>query len=565
MPVLKLKEALIRDGILKQEELVQYEAEAVRLGQDLSDVLLSRSLVTQIYLNELSAGFYGVPAANLLLRKIDPAVVKLLPEEIAREKRAIVFNKLESGELEVAIQDPNNLQTIEYLSRFLNIKLKIYLASADDLNKGFNFYGAEQAQDFKKIIEENINLSLKTKLADSVSEAALELPIVALVDNLVSYALSSRASDIHIEALEEEVLVRFRVDGILSEIIRIPKLVHPAVIARIKLLAALKLDEHTRPQDGRFRYKIASEAVDIRVAIMPTFYGEKMVLRLLNDSARPLSLEELGFLEDHVKLINESLKKTYGMVLMTGPTGSGKTTTIYSLISILNKPGVNIVTIEDPIEYDMKYVNQTQINPDSGITFASGLREFLRQDPNIIMVGEIRDGDTAKIAAQASLTGHLLLSTVHTNDASTAVPRLIDLGLENFFVANVLSMVEAQRLVRRICPECIATFTPEASMLDILKKQLKLNNLPEIIPKIFYKGTGCAACNKTGYKGRIGIFEILVVDEEVRREIISPNFQLEDLRVILKKHGMVTIFEDGLRKVERGMTTLEEVLRAISI
>ena len=330
------------------------------------------------------------------------------------------------------MEDPSDLETIEFLKRHLKAAIKPFLATSKDLERGYALYGRRLTEDFKKIIEDSIRASLRSR-AGSIEGAAKELPIVEIVDNILSYAVSLRASDIHVEILEETILIRYRIDGILKEIIRIPKEVHPAIIARLKLLAGLKIDEHLKPQDGRFRHNAAGNLIDVRVSIIPVSHGEKVEMRLLPSSQKPLSLEELGMLEDTLKIVKENLKKTYGMVLVCGPTGSGKSTTLYSVLNILNRPEVNIVTIEDPIEYDMKYINQTQINPASGLTFSSGLRAFLRQDPNVILVGEIRDEETAEISAHAALTGHLLLSTLHTNDASTAVPRLIDMKIVPFW------------------------------------------------------------------------------------------------------------------------------------
>jgi type II secretory ATPase GspE/PulE/Tfp pilus assembly ATPase PilB-like protein len=344
-----------------------------------------------------------------------------------------------------------------------------------------------------------------------------------------------------------------------------PKEISPAIIARIKLLSGLKLDEHSRPQDGRFRHKVGNDVVDVRVSVMPTFYGEKVEMRLLTAAQRPLSFEELGMEEDTVSAIKENIKKTYGMVLVTGPTGSGKTTTLYSMLNVLNKPEVNIVTIEDPIEYDIKYINQTQINPQAGITFANGLRAILRQDPNIIMVGEIRDEETAEISVHSALTGHLVLSSLHTNDAPTAIPRLIDMKIPAFLVAAVLNAVIAQRLVRRICITCIESYKPTSEILAAVKNQIAEIGLEGEYrePKILFKGRGCKTCNGIGYRGRLGIFEVLNISENVRKLIMSPDFSLDELKKVAKKEGMITMFEDGLRKVEKGVTTVEELLRVI--
>lgn len=559
-----LKDLLVNDGVVSQEAFDAAAEEARRMGSAVAEILIARNIITDQYFLDILAKFFVVERVTLHGRALDEQVVQAMPEDVAREKRIIVFGRAENGSFDVGMENPVDLETIEYIKRFLKSSVNVYLVSAEDLQYGFTFYGRRSAEDFKKIIEDNIAASVRSA-AQGGDKAAEEVPIVAMVDTIISYAISTRASDIHIEALEKEVLIRYRVDGILHEIARIPREVHQAIVARIKLLAALKLDEHMKPQDGRFRYKSGSDRIDIRAGIMPTSYGEKVVMRLLAATERPQSLEELGMLEDHAASMRENSKKTYGMMLVTGPTGSGKTTTLYSVMNILNRPDVNIVTIEDPIEYDMKYINQTQVNAIAGITFATGLREIVRQDPNIIMVGEIRDGETADIAVQAALTGHLVLSTLHTNDAPTAIPRLFDLKVLPFLAAAVLNVILAQRLVRRICLACITSYTPDAAFKKIIREQLDELKMDQSItlPSLLFRGVGCSTCNNTGYKGRVGIFEVLEVSENIRRIIASSDFTLDALHVEAKKEGMRTMFEDGLRKVERGMTTIEEVVRVI--
>jgi len=346
----------------------------------------------------------------------------------------------------------------------------------------------------------------------------------------------------------------------------VTKAVHPAIAARIKLLAGLKIDEHFTPQDGRFRYELGNENIDVRVSSMPTFYGEKIEMRLLEGAQKPLSLEELGMSPDVARIVSENLKKSYGMFISCGPTGSGKTTTLYALMNMLNRPQVNVTTIEDPIEYNMRYINQTQINPQAGITFASGLRALLRQDPNIIMVGEIRDAETAEIAVQSALTGHLLLSSLHTNDAPTAIPRFFDLKIPPFLVGSVLNVVVAQRLVRKICQTCIYSYEPDADITAVIEaqlKELKMQGSSVKAPTTLYRGKGCATCGGTGYRGRVGIYEALEVNDTVKAMITKPEFDLEALRTEAQAAGMKTMFEDGMLKVELAITTLEEVLRVI--
>jgi type II secretory ATPase GspE/PulE/Tfp pilus assembly ATPase PilB-like protein len=504
----------------------------------------------------------GVGLADLGNKAINEEALRSLPEEIARQREVIVFDQEPDGTLDVAMVQPNDLETIEFLEQRFQKNIKVFYATEDDLRRGFVVYGFHSNEDFKKIIEKNVEETLSS--SKSGEEAAVDLPIVEIVNNILSFAISSRGSDIHIEALEDATLVRYRVDGILYEMIRMPKEVHPALTARIKILSGLKIDEHYRPQDGRFRYQVASQIVDVRVSIMPTYYGEKIVMRILESTQKPLSLEELGMLQDTAKTVRENLKKTYGMIIICGPTGSGKSTTLYALLNILNKPNVNIASVEDPVEYNMRYVNQSQINPQAGITFAGGLRALLRQDPNIIMVGEIRDSETAGIAVQAALTGHLLLSSLHTNDAPSAIPRLFDLEVPPFLVASTLNLIFAQRLVRRICSSCIYSYDPPLDTKTLIENELKASGSDmNLVPKMYYKGKGCAACGGTGYRGRFGIFEMLEVTDKIKGLIDAPQFNLEALTLGARHNGMLTMFEGGLMKVQLGMTTLDEVLRVI--
>lgn len=546
-------------------QLDEVVREAGVTGKRVTEVLLSKNLITENYLEELLSRYLGVPLVQLDTAKIDTNTLSLLPEEVARQRRVILFRKNTDGSIDAAMEDPSNLVDVEFLERFLSAKINPYLASSSELGKGFSLYGRESAQNFKKIIEDNAVASLRVGVK-TAEEGAEEVPIVAIVDNLISYAISLRASDIHLEIFDEFLLIRYRIDGVLHEMLRIPKQVHPAIIARLKLLGGLKLDEHSKPQDGRFRYEAGGDLIDIRVAVMPTYYGEKVEMRLLRTTDRALSFAELGISEETAKLLAENIKRSYGMVLICGPTGSGKTTTLYAVLSILNRPTVNIVTVEDPIEYDIKFVNQTQINPASGITFANGLRAILRQDPNVIMVGEIRDSETAEIATQAALTGHLVLSSLHTNDAPTAIPRFIDMGVPAFLVAAVLNCLMAQRLVRKIHLDCIESYLPDEATMKIIQEQLSVLGIDPSrvdLPSRFYRGKGCPICNGTGYEGRIGIYELLNVTEPIRKIIVDPNFSLDILRQAARVEGMVTMFEDGLRKVGQGVTTIDEVLRVI--
>ncbi|MDI6717889.1 MAG: GspE/PulE family protein [Patescibacteria group bacterium] len=562
-PHQKLKDILIGENLIKPDDFDILRKESERLNQRLEDILISKGIVSVDYFYDILARYLGVKLADISADSIDEEVLTSLSLDLARQKRAIIFKKEEDGTLDAAMEDPSDLRTIEFLERHLKRRIKPFLAKPGDLENGFAIYNKKLVQNFKKIIEENVINSLQLK-EEKLEEAATTVPIVAIVENFISYAMSLSASDIHIEVLEDGVLVRYRIDGILQEILKIPKEVLNPILARIKFLAGLKIDEHYKPQDGRFNFKVGEDKIDIRVAIMPTLYGEKIEMRLLPGTQKPLSLEELGILDDMAQKIKDNLKKTYGMILVCGPTGSGKTTTLYSILNILNKPEVNIVTIEDPIEYHIKYINQTQINLQAGITFASALRAFLRQDPNIILVGEIRDEDTAEISVHAALTGHMVLSSLHTNDAPTAIPRFTDMKIPPFLVSAVLNIIIAQRLVRKICMNCIESFTPTPEMVKLLEKEKSRLGTDKVeIPKLLFRGKGCATCRFSGYRGRMGIYEIMEIDNEMRDLINSSEFSLQKLTELARKKRMVTMVEDGFKKAALGLTTVEEVLRVI--
>lgn len=567
LPSQKLKTLLVGAGIVDDTTFDTLEQEAERQKQNIADLLVSRNLISKEYLFTLIAKDLGVPLVKLGEISLDEDILRLLPKDIARQRHAVVFGRTEDGRYQVAMADPTDLETIDFLRVRLQGPIDPFLVSDDDLNHAFSLYEQKLTEDFKQIIEKSVKESLRSKAQGEadLAKAAAEVPIVAIVDNMLAYAFSLRASDIHLEILEDSLLLRYRIDGIMREIIRIPKEVHAAIVARVKILSRLRIDEHTRPQDGRFRYRVGDEPIDLRVSVIPTYYGEKVVMRLLSAAQKPLSFRELGILEDMEHVLRDALSKGSGMILVCGPTGSGKTTTLYSFMNVLNRPEVNIITIEDPIEYDMRYVNQVQVNPAAGITFASGLRSILRQDPDIIMVGEIRDDDTANISVQAALTGHLVLSSLHTNDAPTAVPRLMDMGIPQFLITSVLHVSVAQRLTRRICLACIESYKPDEKTLDRIAEYMEnVLKIPRSsLPKNFYRGKGCNACGGTGYKGRLGIYEIMNVSEKLREVIGSSSFTLDLLRKTAREEGMITMFEDGLRKVELGLTTIEEVFRVV--
>lgn len=569
LPPHQIKNLLVGEGLVREDQFDAAQEEADRKRQQVHEVLISQGLLNKDYFYTLISKHLGTPRIRVRAADIDEEVLRKLPEDVARSRRAIVFARTADGVYEVAMENPTDLETTDFLSLRLGGRVRAYLATDEDLDRGFSLYEEKLTEDFKKIIEESIRESLRSKARgeEDLRQAAEDLPIVAIVDNLLAYSLSSRASDIHIEILDDIVLVRFRIDGVLHEIIRMPKEIHPAVAARVKILSGLRVDEHAKPQDGRFRHKIGEDNVDIRVSVLPTFYGEKIVMRLLRGADRPLSLAELGLSDERMRdVVVDAISKSYGMFLVCGPTGSGKSTTLYSILNMLNRPEVNIVTVEDPVEYDMRFVNQVQVNPVAGITFAGGLRSILRQDPNVIMVGEIRDPETASISVQAALTGHMLLSSIHTNDAPTAVPRLIDMKVPPFLVSAVLNAVLAQRLTRRVHLQCIESYRPDEGAIESIRDELKVLGVDPAsfrIPTAFYRGKGCDSCGHTGYLGRVGIYEVLHVTEAIRQFIVSPDFDLANFRKLVRKEGMVSMFEDGLRKVEQGVTTIDEVFRVI--
>jgi len=562
-----LKKLLLDSKLITERDFALAADEAKRTGQEITDILVSRGLITEDYLFEIIGSYLQVPLAGLAKRTLDKKVLEILPESVSRAKRVAVFEKTD-GALKVAMEDPGDLGTIEFLRQKTGLAIEPHLASAKELNLAFSLYKRDIAADFRKIIEENIRASVARRVGEDLHKAAEELPIITIVDSIIAYAVSLGASDIHFEILSDSLLIRFRIDGVLHEIVSMPKEVQAGLVARIKILSNLQIDEHAKPQDGRMKFNLENQVVDIRVAIMPTFYGEKVELRLLAATSKPLSLADLGMAEDTIKLVEENIVKTFGIILSTGPTGSGKTTTLYAILNKLNRPEVNICTIEDPIEYDIRYINQTQVNPKAGITFATGLRAILRQDPNIIMVGEIRDNETAEIAVHAALTGHLVLATLHTNDAPTAVPRLVDMGVAPFLVSATINAAIAQRLVRKICRGCIESYKIPPDMAKAVQDQLEESYLqkeriPVKVPTLLYRGKGCKACGFSGYLGRVGIFEFFNASEKVRELISSPNFTLDALKRLVENEGMVTMFADGVRKAALGVTTIEEVFRVI--
>lgn len=557
---------VVESGLVTEGEFESAKTEAYRANQRIENVLMGRGDVPETYFYELLTVFYGVPLAGLTKKSINNEVLKIISEDFAKTRGIAVFEKTDN-KIKVAMQDPGDIKLIEFLRFKTGYEIEPYLATAADIVHALRYYKGDISKQFEGIIEENIKKALLiSPEAASLERLAENIPIITIVDSIIEFAVLSRASDIHFERTAEKLIVRYRVDGILRDITELPKELHPALTARVKILSNLAIDEHFKPQDGRFKMRFEEETVDVRVSVMPTFHGEKSVMRLLRGAARPLNLEELGLIGHNLSLVKDSITKSHGMILSTGPTGSGKTTTLYAILHLLNKPGVNISTVEDPIEYDIARLNQTQVNPKAGITFATGLRSLLRQNPDILMVGEIRDLETAEIAVNAALTGHLLLSSLHTNDAITTIPRLIDIGVPKFLISTTLNIIVAQRLVRKVCQACIESYPTPAEIKEAVKQQFALlypkEKVSFTIPELLYKAGSCAECAGGGYQGQIAIFEVLVITPEMR-EIINGEWSIEDLRKQSRKEGMMTMFEDGLAKVEAGITTIEEVLRVI--
>jgi type IV pilus assembly protein PilB len=564
LPLLTLKNLLLKNNVVNDDQFQKAVIESQRTGKDIVDILISQGTMTRPYFSEILAQFFHVPLVRLVGEIIPQDIFNLLNEDIVRSRQIAIYGK-NGNRYQLAMIDPGDLETIDFTEKLVGGKVDVAITNDEDIQYVLSLYRQSLSVDFQKVIEENIEASSSLSGVKE-QDAAKEMPIVSIVDNTISYAMSLRASDIHIESLPDTVMVRFRVDGMLREMMQIGKIIQPAVIARIKLLSGLQIDEHYKPQDGRFKYKSGNDVVDIRVSVIPTMHGEKIVMRLLTGTTKPMSFAELGMLPETIAIMENNIKKTFGMILVTGPTGSGKSTTLYAALDKLNKPNVNISTIEDPVEYDLKYVNQIQVNVKAGITFASGLRALLRQDPNIIMVGEIRDEETAQVAIQAALTGHLVLTTLHTNDATTSIPRLMDMKVEPFLVASTVNAAIAQRLSRRICTHCIESYPMDEVVRKAIADQLRTSGRESVIPSIpktIYKGKGCNFCNGSGYRGRVAIYEMLNVSEPMRLYIQKPEFSLDGLRAMAAKEGMISMFEDGLKKAELGQTTVEELFRII--
>lgn len=646
-----LKKLLVDSGQVKADTLEDAVKASEGDKQPLQTLVLKRKLISEKDLTKIYAKFIGVPFTELTDVKIPHEVLIKIPERIARKYQAVLFG-FEENQYQLAMADPEDFQAVDFISKQIGSPAKVYMALPADIMGAIDQYKGNIAGEISQAIRDSAAASEEETKEVSAKDLAEDAPIAKTVNVILEYAIKSRASDIHIEPRESFVQVRYRIDGVLRETMTLPRPILAAVVSRIKILSNLKIDEHRIPQDGRFKFALGSVQVALRVSTLPVMDGEKVVMRILDESARALTLQELGFEGRSLEVITRNLHKPHGMTLVTGPTGSGKSTTLYSVLSLMNTPGVNISTIEDPVEYRIAGVNQTQVNPKAGMTFAAGLRALLRQDPNVIMVGEIRDGETADLAVQAALTGHIVLSTLHTNNAATTLPRLLDMGIEPFLIASTVNTVIGQRLVRKLCPKCRVPYIPEGKELDDIKRDFELDTAlkhykemgegkngtppPEAKPEkpvedavpgrkkekviepsesiesksildkiaadpniinrsageakaaavpppppppppeakaavdpsklksgqfIIYKaGPGCDECGGLGYRGRMGIYEVLENDETVSKMIVARATS-EEIQEQAVRSGMLTMQQDGFVKVLMGLTSIEEVLR----
>ncbi|MCX6752921.1 MAG: GspE/PulE family protein [Candidatus Nomurabacteria bacterium] len=570
---------ILESGLLNKTDLENAQKKSLEGNIKLSDQLLSEGKISEKDLKRMEASVLGIPFVDLSGQKIDLDVLSMIPEPIARNHNIITYRKNDNTSLEVAMLDVEDLPVIDFIKKKSGLKILPRLTDTPSIKFALVQYRKSLEAEFSDLIKKDasaIKKNDKENLSEEerLKEMAEDLPVVKIVDSLISHAVLQGASDIHIEPGEHDLTVRYRIDGILHDAMTLEKEAGSGITARIKVLSNLKLDEKRLPQDGRFKIENEGQKTSFRVSTLPTFYGEKTVMRVLNETSHGYTLEGLGFHGDGLELIHNSLKQRTGMILATGPTGSGKTTTLYTVLDMLNKPEVNISTVEDPIEYQMPRINQTQVKPEIGLTFANGLRTLLRQDPDIIMVGEIRDGETASLAVNASLTGHLVLSTIHTNSAAGAIPRLTDIGVEAFLIVSTVKTIISQRLVRKLSSKEGKYFMSA----DEIKSLAKIVDLERMLG--FLKAEKLIAGDMTwekipmykpikteefpdGYKGRLGIHEVLKVSN-VLKEMIIKGSSTDELEVQAKKEGMMTMLEDGIFQAVNGLTTIEEVLRVVS-
>lgn len=586
-------------GKITDEQVTALREQEVTEKKPLQDLAIKNGLATEQDLTKLYALEIDVPYVEFNPKEIKPDVLKQIPERIARQYKVILFGVAEDGNKLLAMEDPDDIQAINFLRKQLGTGIKVHITTSTIITAALDQYRGNISSELTKVISTQTS---EEQVEEDVSEEDLaeDSPIAQTVNLLIEYAIKSGASDIHIEPRESFVLIRYRVDGILREANKLPKKVLGALVSRIKILSNLKIDERRVPQDGRFKIEVAGQAFALRVSTLPIADGEKVVMRILNESSKATTLRDLGYWGESLDSINRAIVQPHGMILVTGPTGSGKSTSLFSILSMLNKPTVNISTVEDPVEYRIPGTNQTQVNPVAGMTFVHGLRALLRQDPNIIMVGEVRDSETANLAVQAALTGHLVFSTLHTNNAATCLPRLLDMDIEPFLISSTVRAVVGQRLVRRLCVDCRESYQPDEPTLKQVHEifhtsdpaVMKRVNELEIVAAKGGVGTvmsddkqesstgisttptsiitlwrahkdGCDSCGHSGYRGRIGVYEVLNISAEIQKLIVA-NATSEDIQATAIKQGMIPMQTDGFIKALRGQTTIEEILRVTS-
>ena len=550
----QLGDILLEGGLVTREQLGAAMAEQQRIGRSLGRVLVDMGMVTEGQLVASLAQQIGLPFVDLTEFQIDPSASSLVPDVVARRHNALPIG-YDEGRLLVAMADPANVFALDDIRSLTGMECKPVVATKADVINAINRMNRMDA-DMDELTNA-LDLEADDDLA-SVKEIVEDAPIVKFVNLLISQAIQDRASDIHIEPTERDLRVRFRIDGVLHEIMKSPKTIQAGVISRLKIMSDINIAERRIPQDGRLSVNAGGKKIDLRVATLPTVWGEKIVMRILDNSTAMMKLTDLGFSDNNYTRFEKSFVKPYGMILVTGPTGSGKSTTLYATLNIVSTPEKNVITVEDPVEYRIPGINQVQVNVKAGLTFAAALRSILRSDPDVVLIGEIRDHETAQIAIEASLTGHMVLSTLHTNDSPSAVSRLIEMGIEPFLVGSALDSVLAQRLARRLCPKCKEAYTPSPESLQTARYPWQDG---EELPTLF-RAVGCSACSKTGYKGRLALHEVMTVSEQIEQLAVARS-SAEAIGRVAREEGMTTLRDDGMAKIAMGVTTLEEILRVV--
>lgn len=571
----QIADVLIKKGALSEEQVSKFEKESEETGKDFEIILVREKVASEEEITQIKSKILKVPYISLIGEDIKDEILNIIPASVARHYKMISFDK-KGRQVKVAMVEPTDyksLEALDFLSKEGDFKTKIHITSFSSFNNAVKKYEkiAEEVEEVLERAEGRFALpeeEEKPEKPEEMAEVIKRAPVSKIVSVIIRHAVDGGASDIHAEPMEKETRIRYRIDGVLRTSLVLPKYIHSAIVSRVKVLANLKLDETRIPQDGRIRMTVDGKDIDLRVSVIPLLNQEKVVMRVLDVSKKAPTLEELGYLDKHIDIIKKNIERPHGMFLISGPTGSGKSTTLYSVLSQLNVEGVNISTLEDPIEYHLKGVNQSQVNHEVDFVFSTGLRAILRQDPDIIMVGEIRDSETAELAVHAGLTGHLIFSTIHTNDAFGVVPRLVDMGVEPFLISSTLNLVIAQRLVRIICEHC----KEEVKLPDDVKEEVEkeIKKMPQGVldhylvnsgkKRTFYKGKGCVYCNGSGYSGRISIAEILQANKELQKIIVS-GFKSEEVEEEARRQKMITMVQDGIIKALKGVTTIEEVFR----